>query len=580
MSDDTETAQELFDAQCVIGGLLTQPAYVEAARGYGLTAGDLPLAKYAHTLAIIYRLHDEHGAGSATPVNVMAELRAGQISEVTIADIAIWMDGHAMHSPESFELPVRRLRMAAERQRAIEAGGQIAAAAAAGNLDKAASIAEQLRERRRASSTEYVVAPAAGVVTLRDIQRMQFAPRIWFIDGLLTTGAAILAGRAKAKKSWLALGLSLAAAHGGRAFGQLECRKATVLYLDLEADHQQIQERAYAILGNELWPENFHIATEWPAGDEGLDKLDAWLTQHPESVVVIDIYINIRPPRQKGMDIYDEDRKISQALQRLGLKHRSAIIALHHVTKDRKVDDVFNEINGTMGVQGGFGTLLVLRPDNDEPGVSILHPRGRSLRNDEPLALKWDDYTCTHILTGSAEQYATSAEGRRLLRLMADDREYSLAELATELNKSKSATSNLVGRLNGERLVEKSGYGRYRKVLRRETRESRESSESRESGETEDSQIHIDSHGECETFLASGSAETASFTRFTRSVENVNLEPRTYSTDGVQLADGTEQWRVWDDATDHVVAVFATEAEAIAHATQLLEDHHGAQSGT
>jgi len=41
-----------------------------------------------------------------------------------------------------------------------------------------------------------------------------------------------------------------------------------------------------------------------------------------------------------------------------------------------------------------------------------------------------------------------------------------------------------------------------------------------------------------------------------------------YSIDGVQYADRRIAWRVWDDALDHIIGEYATEAEALAIANQ------------
>jgi len=46
----------------------------------------------------------------------------------------------------------------------------------------------------------------------------------------------------------------------------------------------------------------------------------------------------------------------------------------------------------------------------------------------------------------------------------------------------------------------------------------------------------------------------------------------TFSTDGVALEDGVEQWRVWNDQSNTVVATFPTEAEALADATQRVHE--------
>ena len=59
--------------------------------------------------------------------------------------------------------------------------------------------------------------------TAGDLQWMDFPPLQFTIPGYLVEGLTILVGKPKLGKSWMALDWLLAIAHGGYAFGTLQC---------------------------------------------------------------------------------------------------------------------------------------------------------------------------------------------------------------------------------------------------------------------------------------------------------------------------------------------------------------------
>ena len=118
-------------------------------------------------------------------------------------------------------------------------------------------------------------------VTLAQLQHKQFEPERWIVENILPEGACLLAAKYKSKKSWLSFALGLAVSMGGKALGRLNVSQGRVLLLDLEGKQQRIQKRARSILGVQRvsWPENFHIFTEWPQGDDGMRELKiGWQT--------------------------------------------------------------------------------------------------------------------------------------------------------------------------------------------------------------------------------------------------------------------------------------------------------------
>jgi len=198
-----------------------------------------------------------------------------------------------------------------------------------------------------ACPTEYITSPWADLLTAAELERKRFAQLVWTVDDLLPEGACLLAGRPKSKKSWLALAVSVAVAMKGKALGHYDVTPGRVLYLDLESNQRRMQSRLRALLPSGAWPELLTIATAWPRGDEGVQRLGQWLEANQDArLVVIDILARIRPPKDPRGDPYEQDYSFLQQINALAEQHRVTIIVIHHTRKAR-AEHVFDEISGT-----------------------------------------------------------------------------------------------------------------------------------------------------------------------------------------------------------------------------------------
>lgn len=301
-------------------------------------------------------------------------------------------------------------------------------------------------------------------VTLAQLQRTTFAPLRWIIQDLLPEGACLLAAKPKAKKSWLALGVGIAVAMAGKALGHLDVDAGRVLFLDLEGNQRRIQSRARAMLGNQAipWPDNFHVFTQWGRGDEGMVQLQEWMGTHPDTrLIVIDLLAEFRPPMDPKANAYDYDRGLLVELNRFAEHHHIAILIIHH-TRKAKGEDVFDEVSGTLGINGAVATLWIV--SRSQEGHTILNMTGRDLQKDEPLALTWDTYLCNFTIEGSAAEVAISAERRAILDLMADESPWTPKQLAAELGKSVGSVQQLLRDMLQDGTIDKAGYGKYARV--------------------------------------------------------------------------------------------------------------------
>ena len=309
-----------------------------------------------------------------------------------------------------------------------------------------------------------------SIINAAALRKKIFPNLVWTVDGLIPEGLCILAGKPKSKKSWLALGISVGVSCGGRAFNYYDVAQGRVLYLDLESNQRRMKSRLQGIISDrEKWPENFDIATEWPRGDEGIALLDGYCEAHDDTrLIVIDIWARFRPARDPKADAYEQDYNALQALNAWAESRRVTVIVIHH-TRKAKSDDVFEEISGTTGIVGAVATALILTRSPDVPDEQLLHMTGRDLIVDEPIALKWDNYTCQHIFVATGAEASSSAERRKILSIMDDDQEYHLKDLAAAVGKSMKALDNHLRRLMDDHLIQRTGRGRYAKIPQQST---------------------------------------------------------------------------------------------------------------
>jgi hypothetical protein len=253
------------------------------------------------------------------------------------------------------------------------------------------------------------------IFSAADLAGMNLPEQRWAVRDVLPEGLSMLAAKSKLGKSWLALGLGIAVAAGGRALGQIPVEPGEVLYLALEDHKRRLRERLGHLLGDSMAPAQLFIATAWPKLDDGgIAKLNAWLREHPAArLVVIDVWKRVRQTRQRGANLYDEDYEHLVELKTLADRHSVSILVLHH-TRKANAEDVFDEINGTSGVAGALDAMLILHRARGEADAQ-LWVTGRDLE-EAHKALRFDAGSWT--LLGEAADVLRSKERRAVLEIV------------------------------------------------------------------------------------------------------------------------------------------------------------------
>lgn len=263
-------------------------------------------------------------------------------------------------------------------------------------------------------------------------------------------------------KSWLALGLCVATATGGRALGQKPVEGGDALCLALEDNERRLQKRLRKLLQGRGAPTRLHYATEWPRLSEGgADELRTWLIEHPNArLIVIDTLAKIRKPA-KGQNVYAEDYEALEKLLPLAAEFGVAILVIHHLRK-MAAPDPMDEISGSTGLSGGVDGFLILKRDRGRHDAT-LYVDGRDVEDPAELALKWDGELAAWILVGDAEEYRMSAERAEVfaaLKTRAPEpmRPKAVAEI---VGKSSNTVSQTLYQMLRDQQVISPGLGLY-----------------------------------------------------------------------------------------------------------------------
>ncbi len=230
-----------------------------------------------------------------------------------------------------------------------------------------------------------------GIRTVADLNRKEFKKVEWIVQDVIPAGNMLLAARPKMRKTWLALQLALAVARG-RQFLGWNCNKRDVLFLGLEDNERRIQNRIKTLMRFEIdggdlsgfryWtggmgydgaghlkltnPEEEQAFLEaFPRGEAGVDALEQFLEQHPNTgLVVIDTLAHFRGERT-SRDIYQSDYESMMPITKLATRKGVCLMPVTHEKKgnaDRGIGgDFLEDVTGSAGISGGVDGVISIK---------------------------------------------------------------------------------------------------------------------------------------------------------------------------------------------------------------------------
>jgi RecA-family ATPase len=279
-------------------------------------------------------------------------------------------------------------------------------------------------------------------ITAEEILGKDYPDPRWIVMDLLPEGLAIIAGKPKVGKSWLALNIALAVSLGGCVLGKIEVERREVLYLALEDTERRIRRRLDTLKA--VPSRKLFVSCVWQGGEKGLEDLRIWLRCHAEcGLVIIDTLGRIREPTKQLS--YLEDVDFISKLKRIADGRSLTILMIHHC---RKADatDFLDLVSGTSGIAGSADTIWVLQRARGTADA-ILSVTGRDIEEKE-LALRYEKETGWAIL-GDAKELKRSQERQEVIRILHDaDHPMKPREVAILLEKPANTVKQLLWRMS------------------------------------------------------------------------------------------------------------------------------------
>jgi biotin operon repressor len=298
-------------------------------------------------------------------------------------------------------------------------------------------------------------------LTATELIAMNFPDQMWVVPNLLPEGLAILAGKPKAGKSWLALNLALAAASGGE-FLNTVVAAIKVAYLCLEDSERRLRERLETCneSGGFQLPDNLRFFVEWPQLDDGgFERLEE-LLQDGYKLAIIDTFQHIRG----GGGGYAQDYRILKTLKGMADQYGATILVLHHQRK-AKSKDIVDVVLGSTGLTGAADTIWVLRREGENAdSLRFLSVTGRDVEDTEVFLTFTGVFEVISSLEGGKEKAVRLTPQQEAVYELFEkepDRNVSPEELAGLLSVPVNAVNKILLKLKRKGLLVQPEYGRY-----------------------------------------------------------------------------------------------------------------------
>lgn len=295
----------------------------------------------------------------------------------------------------------------------------------------------------------------------RDLLNTDLPETRWTLEGLLPEGLALLAGKPKARKGWMALQIASAVVQGSSFLGRFQAEKGEVLAVLLEDSKARIKGRLEEQLSGEyIGMENFHTLYERP----DLDTMRAWFQNHPRTrLVIIDTLERFRTTQSEKGSQYSLDYGFMANLKAIADEFHITVLALHHLRKG-EITDPLESVNGTYGLVGACDTVLVLQKLSAEENASLF-ATGRDIEEID-FGLRFSP-SCLFELCGDMRDLKMSDERKRVIEALRTAGESALSpkEVAGRSGLSHAVVKHILPSLaRTTSRVQRLGVGKYKYV--------------------------------------------------------------------------------------------------------------------
>jgi len=310
-----------------------------------------------------------------------------------------------------------------------------------------------------------------SAASFRELSAKEFSPMQWNIEKMLPAGTMLLFGKPKKGKSYLTLMISIAVAAGRPVFGR-STSGAKVYYLGLEDSERRMQQRGISCanalqIPQSEFDENLYISTESKTIDTGLlDELEEWMTDHPDTGLIILDMLKKITGKATGRDLYAEQAKVGDTLTKFCHAYpRLSIVVVHHSRKAES-DDPFDLVSGTTGLSGSYDSLAAIA---DTEGGRVLHITGRDIESAEiPLLMNERGmYTLEASTMDDLVKERMSSTRRKVYEAVSSSTPMTRKEIIAATGLDGSSVDKQFGKLVSAGLIKRTDHGNYQKTGKR-----------------------------------------------------------------------------------------------------------------
>lgn len=286
---------------------------------------------------------------------------------------------------------------------------------------------------------------------LADLLKQQFDPLSFLVDGILARGhLAMLGGRPKSGKSWLALQLAQAVDTGAPFLGRTT-QQGRVLYVALEDGERRVHQRCNLL----RWqPQDaavlFNIARFDGDGGPGPGVAQIAQLATTYQLVIIDTLIATLSGRANENDNTTMGAIVNE-LARIAHDADSAILLIHHTSKGA-AENVFDLLRGASALRGGYDVGMMLERKQNER-EALLHLESRDV-DCASLTIRQSDNGAGWETLGNGAEIVTIRAGRRIVEAIHEHGEGLTAEeLAVAIGTSPQTVRQQLTVAEGNGLV-------------------------------------------------------------------------------------------------------------------------------
>ena len=264
------------------------------------------------------------------------------------------------------------------------------------NFEKLLATAEAIDSTKLKDKSKILdIKKIPETISAYDLLNMELEAPHTVVEDMICQGLTILAGDPKVGKSWLCLDLCISICNEEQFLG-FNTKKCDCSYFALEDSWYRLQDRINKVTDIKATLKNFHIKLYCNPLNEGLlEELENHLKEFPNTkLIIIDTLQKVRDTRSNGNNAYSQDYSEMSKIKSFADEHKICIVLIHHLKKGKE-DNVFDKVNGSIGIIGVADTTIVLSKIKDKKEV-LFSIQGRDVESNEKLlsfnkaTLKWE----------------------------------------------------------------------------------------------------------------------------------------------------------------------------------------------